>query len=116
MFPLLTVPDVGQLKGRVLIAVTVTANTLVLTFEPHAHVTVLAAIEHEFDGKTVLESLPLSSTTTVSVLGLPVRDARCEANGDLRIAFDGHSISIRNDEANYEAYSFAVDDGPEVNV
>ena len=83
-------------------------NTVYFSFEGEVSITVLSSLQHLFhqDGDEKKQSIPLTESSLMQLVGHAVTQVLAGADGTLAIKLDnGHFLRVVDDLPNYDCYS-----------
>jgi len=99
--------------GRTLESITFSENAVILAFDGRVSVSVESSLRHQFaadNGQGTVQSLPLSESKLMQLLGRSVTKAEGDRDGTLTLLFDNeHVLYVFDDQAQYESY--LINDG-----
>src|SRR5574341_2119657 len=103
--------DASVFVGRELQQVSFTANTISLIFDGDVAIAVESTIIVQLGEVAVPErqSVPMTSSSLMSLAGLTVQRARSERNGTLALDFGrGRTLTLLDDSSQYESYQLQI--------
>jgi Family of unknown function (DUF6188) len=111
MYGLSSLINVSEFTGKELSQVCYTVNTICLAFEGDISITVMGSLIYTNGDLDSIckESLPLSSSNLMCLIGQTVRFAERGEDGSLTLNFEnGHILTILDDSQEYESYSVCI--------
>lgn len=103
--------------GRTLEFITFSENSVAFAFDRRVSITVESSLQHQFGSDAeqgIRQSVPLTESRLMQLLGCSVVQAKGDENGTLTIMFDnGHVLKVFDDQTCYESY--AINDGKHEN-
>jgi len=105
--------DASEFVGQELVQICFTANTISLAFDGDVLVTLLSSFGYSTTSNEVnrRETVPVSSSDLMHLIGKSVRSASAEPDGTLTLVFqDGATFTCLDDSREYESYSIHIGD------
>ncbi len=103
--------NTSLLVGKELSEVSFSANTVSLSFGDYALITVMGSFVHRCKDSTYVnkETIPLSSSALMSLVGKTVRLAEARQDGTLSLHFENSDVLVLLDDSKqYESYIIRI--------
>lgn len=110
--------DPAVFCGRELQLVSFTSNTVHLSFDGDASITVESTFLYQLDGASAMvqQIPPIAASALMALVGRKVSAATSSIDGNLRLQFEGGGLfTCLDDSKDYESYHVRVD-GKEFHV
>lgn len=105
--------DASVLVGKELDEVCFTVNTITFSFKEDVLITVMGSFIHRDKQSTTInkQSVPVSSSSLMSLVGKAVQLAEARQDGTLSLHFEaGHTLVLLDDSQEYESYIIRIGD------